>query len=421
MKILVIGGGGREHALCYSLRKSPRVSEVVCAPGNAGIAQIATCIDIGVTQVDELVAYAKESGVNLTIVGPEASLAVGVVDVFRNHGLPIVGPTRAAARLESSKSFAKEIMSQGQVPTAAYKLCANRNEVESYCSDHGLPLVLKADGLASGKGVFVVHTQEELESAIFQLYNVLGVEEVVVEEFLQGFEVSCIFASNGNALVPLAPAHDYKRLLDNDQGPNTGGMGSVCPTPRISDELLQWIEIHCAQPIIDVMKERGEQFVGFLYAGLMIDPDRRPEEGVRVLEYNTRLGDPECQSILVRLESDPVELFEWMSGQNENKPVVQWSADTAVCVVIASDGYPENVKTGDEITGLDLVSLIPDVTIFHASTVRGENGSLQSGGGRTLCVVGKGSDSEAVRSSVYKAVDLLQLRGRRVRRDVGVS
>lgn len=421
MKILVIGGGGREHALCYSLRKSPQVSEVVCAPGNAGIAEIATCIDIGVTQVDELVVYAKDSGVNLTVVGPEASLAVGVVDAFREHGLAIVGPTRSAARLESSKSFAKEIMSQGKVPTAAYKLCADRNEVESFCSDHGLPLVLKADGLASGKGVFVVHTQEELEKAIFQLYSVLGVEAVVVEEFLEGFEVSCIFASNGTSLIPLAPAHDYKRLLDNDEGPNTGGMGSVCPTPRIGSELLQWIETHCAQPIIDVMKERGEQFVGFLYAGLMINPDCRPEEGVRVLEYNTRLGDPECQSILVRLESDAVELFEWMSGQNENKPVVQWSTDTAVCVVIASDGYPENVKTGDEITGLDLVSLIPDVTVFHASTVRGSDGSLQSGGGRTLCVVAKGSDSVAVRSSVYKAVDLLQLRGRRVRRDIGVS
>lgn len=421
MKILVIGGGGREHALCQSLSKSASVKEIICAPGNVGIAEIAKCIDIGVTQIDELVAYALNNGVDLTVVGPEASLALGVVDAFQREALPIVGPTRAAAKLESSKSFAKEIMSKAQVPTADYRLCKDRQELEAHCGIHGLPLVLKVDGLASGKGVFVVHTDEELKAAISQLYDVLQADSVVVEDFLQGFEVSCIFASNGKSVIPLAPAHDYKRLQENDEGPNTGGMGSVCPTPRIGEELLEWIKEHCAQPIIEVMRERGEPFVGFLYAGLMIDPTMPPEKGIRVLEYNTRLGDPECQAICARLESDPVELFEWISGRSDTEPLVRWSNDVTVCVVIASDGYPENVKKGDAITGLELVSLVPDVSVLHAATVRDAAGTLQSGGGRTLCLVAKGKDLESARATVYKAVDLVQLRGRRVRRDIGAT
>lgn len=420
MKVLVVGGGAREHALCHSLSKSPRVSEVFCAPGNAGIAAVASCVPISPTDVQQLLEFADEKSVALTVVGPEVALAEGIVDTFRSAGLPIIGPTRLASMLETSKSFAKDVMVEAGVPTAKYQVFTERAELEAYCYEQGAPIVLKADGLASGKGVFVITDNSEMEPAIQQLFDVLGAEQVVAEELLEGFEVSCIFASNGISVVPLLPAHDYKRLRDGDEGPNTGGMGAVCPTPRIDDELQRWIEAHCAQPIIDTMSKRGTPFTGFLYAGLMINPNLPPQEGVKVLEYNTRLGDPECQAILLSLESDIVELLEWMSGENADLPKLCWSDNTAICVVIASDGYPENVQKGDRITGLELVSLVPHITVFHASTYRDIHGVLCSGGGRTLSIVAQTGDLQECRASVYKAVDLIQMRGRRVRRDVGV-
>jgi phosphoribosylamine--glycine ligase len=280
--------------------------------------------------------------------------------------------------------------------------------------------VLKADGLASGKGVFVIQHEQDFDDAFASLFGSLKAERVVVEEFLAGVEVSCIFASNGEDLIPLAPAHDYKRLMDEDLGPNTGGMGSVCPSPRISGAELEWIQERCAAPILKEMKKRGTPFKGFLYAGLMVptDPAQRPE-GIRVLEYNTRLGDPECQSILVRLVSAPVELFEWIAGVRGEKPTVQWSNLTSVCVVVASNGYPENVITGDEIVGAELASLVPGVVVFHAATVRNERGALVCAGGRTLSIVGIGESQESARRSAYKAVDMIQLRGNRTRRDIG--
>jgi phosphoribosylamine--glycine ligase len=248
----------------------------------------------------------------------------------------------------------------------------------------------------------------------------LRAERVVVEEFLDGVEVSCIFACNGDDLIPLAPAHDYKRLRDNDEGPNTGGMGSVCPSPRITGAELEWIQEGCAAPILVEMARRGTPFSGFLYAGLMVPRDtaRRPE-GIRVLEYNTRLGDPECQSILVRLASEPVDLFQWIAGVQKEKPTLAWRDEVSTCVVVASDGYPEGVSKGDEVVGVDLAVLVPDAIVFHASTSVNERGRLVSNGGRTLSVVGLGGDVEASRRVAYKAVDLIQLRGRRVRRDIG--
>ena len=420
MKVLVVGGGAREHALCHSLSNSPRVSEVFCAPGNAGIAAVASCIPISSTDVRRLLEFAQERSVELTVIGPEASLAEGIVDTFRSAGLAVVGPTRAASMLETSKSFAKDVMVEAGVPTAKYQVFSEKSELEAYCFEQGAPIVLKADGLASGKGVFVINDDSEMKPAIQQLFDSLGAERVVAEELLEGFEVSCIFASNGMSVVPLLPAHDYKRLKDGDEGPNTGGMGAVCPTPRIDEELQRWIEAYCAQPIIDTMNKRGTPFTGFLYAGLMINPNLPLQEGVKVLEYNTRLGDPECQAILLSLESDIVELLEWMSGANAHSPKLRWSSNTTVCVVIASDGYPENVQKGDQITGLELVSLVPNITVFHASTYRDTAGMLCSGGGRTLSVVAQSGDLQEGRASVYKAVDLVQMRGRRVRRDIGV-
>lgn len=420
MKVLVIGSGAREHAICWRLKSSPQVSEIFCAPGNPGIAAVATCLPIGVSAVDELLAAAVERGIDLTVVGPEAALAVGIVDAFEAKGLRIVGPSRVAAQLETSKAFAKEVMVAAGVPTAEYQVFTNRKDVEDFCQKRGVPLVLKADGLASGKGVFVIKDDSDFREAIDTLFGSLRAESVVIEDFLEGVEVSCIFACNGDDAIPLAPAHDYKRLSDNDEGPNTGGMGSVCPTPRISDADLGWIRERCALPILATMKARGTPFRGFLYAGLMVATGKPREQGVKVLEYNTRLGDPECQSIMVRLVSDPVELYEWMSGARQNAPALQWSPKVATCVVIASDGYPEAPRKGDEITGLELAGLVPNTVVFHASTARGESSRIVSGGGRTLSVVGIGNSVTEARSVAYKSVDVIQLRGRRVRRDIGL-
>ncbi len=420
MKVLVVGSGAREHAICWRLAISKHVSHVTCAPGNAGIATCAEVVPVAATAVNELLALVQEKGIDLTVVGPEVALEAGIVDLFQAHGKAIAGPSKAAALLESSKAFAKEVMVAAGVPTASYEVFTAERELRDYCHKKGAPLVLKADGLASGKGVFVVTDATEFESAFQQLFGPLHAERVVVEEFLDGVEVSCIFACNGRDLIPLAPAHDYKRLRDNDEGPNTGGMGSVCPSPRISGAELEWIQERCAAPILTEMAKRGNPFSGFLYAGLMVprDPSRRPE-GIRVLEYNTRLGDPECQAILVRLTSEPTELFQWIAGVRNEKPTLSWRKEVSTCVVIASDGYPEGVAKGDEIVGIDLAGLVPDAIVFHASTSANEKGRLVSNGGRTLSVVGLGNDVESSRRVAYKAVDLIQLRGRRVRRDIG--
>jgi phosphoribosylamine--glycine ligase len=373
-----------------------------------------------VTAIDELLAAAKKDGVSLVVVGPEAALALGVVDQFSKAGLPIVGPTKAAALLESSKSFAKEVMLEAGVPTARHEVCSSADQLRELCKTRGAPLVLKADGLASGKGVFVILNDQDFAPAIESLFGSLRAEKVVVEEYLSGFEVSCIFASNGREVLALAPAHDYKRLNDGDTGPNTGGMGSVCPTPRITAADLQWIQEHCAQPIIDTMSNRGTPFCGFLYAGLMIDPTKPREQGVKVLEYNTRLGDPECQSIMACLASDPVSLYQWMAGSVDQKPTLQWNPAVATCVVVASDGYPEAPVQGDRILGLEHSGMIANTVVFHASTKRDANGELVSTGGRTLSVVALGDTLDSSRASAYKVIDMLQLRGRRVRRDIGL-
>jgi phosphoribosylamine--glycine ligase len=421
MKVLVVGSGAREHALCWRIGRSQQVSKVYCAPGNAGIAGCAELVALAPTATGELLAFVQEQGIQLTVVGPEVALEAGIVDLFEAAGCTIVGPSRAAAQLETSKAFAKEVMVASGVPTASYSVFTSRGDLERYCTSKGAPLVLKADGLASGKGVFVIQDAADFSDAFEALFTSLKAERVVVEEFLSGVEVSCIFASNGTDLVPLAPAHDYKRIYEDDQGPNTGGMGSVCPSPRIDDADLSWIQEYCAAPILREMAKRGTPFKGFLYAGLMVpvSPVGRTA-GIRVLEYNTRLGDPECQSILARLASDPIALFEWMAGARAEKPTLSWDPRVSTCVVIASDGYPEKPIKGDVIEGVDLVGLVPDSLIFHAATSRDERGKLVCNGGRTLSVVGLGADHQRARDVAYKAVDLIQLRGRRVRRDIGL-
>ena len=420
MKVLVIGSGAREHAIAWCAASSPRVTKVFCAPGNPGVGAVAQLLPIKATDTEGLLKAVIDHQIGITVVGPEVALEAGVVDLFQANGKVIVGPTKAAAMLESSKAFAKEVMVEAGVPTASYEVFSSRKDLEQHCATQGAPLVLKADGLASGKGVFVIEEASQFAPAIEALYESLKAERVVAEEFLRGVEVSCIFAANGSEVIPLAPAHDYKRLSDNDQGPNTGGMGSVCPTPRISESELAWIQEHCAAPILRVMRERGAPFRGFLYAGLMVptDPAKRPS-GIRVLEYNTRLGDPECQAILARLASDPIELFEWIAGVSDKRPQLVWKREVSTCVVIASDGYPEAPVKGDEVRGLEFAALVPDTVVFHAATNTDSHGNIVSGGGRTLTVVGLGSDYQASRGAAYKVVDLVQLRGRRVRRDIG--
>lgn len=427
MKVLVVGSGSREHAICWKLAKSPKVSQVICSPGNPGIGEVAALASVAVTDAHGMLELAQREKVELVVVGPEAALAAGVVDTLRAAGFAVAGPTQRAAQIEASKAFAKEIMDKAGVPTASYHVFTEEAPLREYCARVGAPLVLKADGLASGKGVFVITEESQFDDALSQLFGGLKADKVVAEEFLEGVEVSCIFATNGESVIPLAPAHDYKRLLDNDMGPNTGGMGSVCPSPRISQEELDWVQSTIAQKMVVTMRDMGIPFSGFLYAGLMV-PDRAQREmgldewlkGVRVLEFNARLGDPECQAILVRLSSDLVDLCEWIAGGSQT-PEVTWSGAVSTCVVVASDGYPENVVTGDRIDGLELVSLVPGCAVFHAATKRNENGRLVTAGGRTLSVVGVGNGYEEARGIAYKGVDLIQMRGRRVRRDIGAE
>lgn len=423
MNILVIGSGGREHAMCWRLKKSPSVNELYCAPGNPGIETVAKCIDIAVDDIQGLLQFAKEQNIDLTVVGPEYPLTLGVADTFRANGLRIFGPNKDAAQIEGSKSFAKKVMQDAGVPTARYTVLTTQKEATDYLKKYGAPIVLKADGLASGKGVHVCMTEDAARKAINALFPDPSEEyRVVCEEYLEGVEISYIIATDGENIVPMAPSHDYKRIFDNDEGPNTGGMGSVCPTPRFTEADEEFVIYNVMVPTIAQMKKQGTPFSGFLYAGLMKGPDGR----INVIEFNARLGDPETQSIMRRLESDFAQILNMLSappGQTkhiESLPRVKWSKEVAVCLVAASDGYPDSPKAGDEITGLELTESIPNAIVFHAGTKR--NGSkLVTAGGRVLGITGIGGDLETARREAYKAADLIQYRGRQLRRDVGLS
>lgn len=424
MKVLVIGSGGREHAICWKIRQSPKVSQVYCAPGNPGIGMVARCIDIKVDDLQGLLTFAKENAIDLTVVGPEYPLTLGLVDLFRAEGVRIFGATKAAAELEGSKSFAKKIMVEAGVPTARYHVVYTRDEAESYINTHGAPVVLKADGLASGKGVFVCKTKEEAISALPSLFPAQGGgHRVVIEEFLEGIEVSYIVATDGENIIPMAPSHDYKRIFDKDEGPNTGGMGSVCPTPRLTEDEEESVIYDVMVPVISTMKQRGTPFSGFLYAGIMKGADGR----LNVLEFNTRLGDPETQSIMRRLKSDLAEVLYMLSeppGEEsrliEDLKDLEWSSETSVCLVLASEGYPDAPKTGDEVTGLHLTEILPGTVVFHAGTVM-EGDKIVTSGGRVFGVTATGPDLETARANAYKAADLVQFRGRQIRRDIGLQ
>ena len=420
MNLLVIGGGGREHALAWKLAQSPRAGRVFVAPGNAGTAREPGLANVAATGVAELVAFAQREHVQLTVVGPEAPLAAGVVDAFRAAGLAVFGPTRAAAQLESSKDYAKDFMVRHRIPTAAHRTFTDAAEARDYVAARGAPIVVKADGLAAGKGVVVAATVAEAEAAIdgMLLGNALGAAgaRVVVEDFLAGEEASFIVMVDGRNVLPLASSQDHKRLLDGDQGPNTGGMGAYSPAPVVTPEVHARIMREVILPSVAGMAADGIPYTGFLYAGVMIDPTGAP----RVLEFNCRLGDPETQPILFRLKSDLVELLLHGVAGTLDQAHAEWDRRTALGVVLAAHGYPDAPRRGDRIDGLERIDAAthPDCHVFHAGTAQ-DGGAVVVNGGRVLCVTALGDSVRQAQRAAYGAIAEVSFAGMQFRRDIG--
>jgi phosphoribosylamine---glycine ligase len=408
-RVLVVGAGGREHALVRTLQRSPRAPEVLCTPGNAGIVRDGVeCLPDG-----DVVAAAQEREIDLVVVGPEAPLVAGLVDALSAAGVRAFGPTRAAARIEGSKAYAKELMRDCGVPTAAHVMFRDRDEAAAHLACASYPAVLKADVLAAGKGVIIAKDEREAREAIDVFFGEkrFGETEVVLEEFLEGEELSLLALCDGERAVPLAPAQDYKRIFDGDEGPNTGGMGSYSPVPGIDAQRTREIAGQVHQPIVDELRRRGTPFHGVLYAGLMIAPDG----AVKVLEYNARFGDPETQAVLPRLRSDLLDLLDASStGGGLAGVEPEWSSDWAVTVVLASGGYPESSSTGDVISGLDAVE---GADVFHAGTAE-RGGEIVTAGGRVLSVTGLGGTPGEARDRAYAAAERIEFDGRQMRTDI---
>jgi phosphoribosylamine--glycine ligase len=422
MKLLVIGNGGREHALAWKLAQSPRTQRVYVAPGNGGITRASGLENLPITDLINLRNWALAEKIDLTVVGPEAALAAGVVDDFLAHGLRIFGPTRAAAQLESSKAFSKAFMQRHGIPTARYETFTDANDARAYIRQQGAPIVVKADGLAGGKGVVVAQTTQEALTAIDDIMgtNSLGIKynegrpRVVIEEFLQGEEASFIALVDGKNVLPLATSQDHKRLLDNDQGPNTGGMGAYSPAPVITPDVHARIMREIITPTVRGMAEEGKPFTGFLYAGLMIDASGHP----KTLEFNVRLGDPETQSILMRMQSDLLNTLLAATDGKIDTAHMQWDHRTALGVVLAAEGYPSEPRKGSPITGLDKAQ-DPNVTVFHAGTARNDAGQIYTAGGRVLCVTALADTVRQARGRAYAIVNAIQFDGMQYRTDIG--
>ena len=416
MKLLVIGNGGREHALAWKLAQSPKVAIVYVATGNAGTAAEPKLRNLALTSHADLIAFCQQENIAFTVVGPEAPLAAGIVDDFRAVGLPIFGPTRAAAQLESSKDFAKAFMQRHGIPTAQYQTFENAPAAHDYVNQKGAPIVIKADGLAAGKGVIVAMTLDEAHAAIddMLLSNKMGNAgaRVVIEDFLQGEEASFIVMSDGDNVLPMATSQDHKRLLDGDKGLNTGGMGAYSPAPVVSEAVYQRVMDEIILPTVRGMKVDGIEFTGFLYAGLMIDAAGAP----RTIEFNCRFGDPETQPIMSRLDSDLVDLIEAALNRKLDGAHAKWKPQTAVGVVLAAQNYPDTPKKGDVIHGIDAANQIGKV--FHAGTTVNERGEVVTNGGRVLCVVGLGDDVAAAKQRAYQALAEVQFDGMQYRTDI---
>ena len=418
MNILVIGGGGREHALAWCLSKSSKADKVFVAPGNGGTARSERLNNVDLKTPEELLQFAKDEQIALTVVGPEAPLAAGVVDAFRAEGLAIFGPTQEAAQLESSKDFAKAFMVRHHIPTASYASFTEAEPAHAYVEQQGAPIVIKADGLAAGKGVVVAMTLEEAHQAIDDMlggqFGQAGAL-VVIEEFLEGEEASFIVMCDGKTILPLASSQDHKRQLDGDRGPNTGGMGAYSPAPIVNDVIHERILSEVVIPTIEGMQADGIEYTGFLYAGVMIgegDDETRP---IKVLEFNCRLGDPETQPILMRVKNDFVDLFEAATQGQLDEVEIDWDPRSAIGVVLASHNYPAEPRTGDVITGLPQDN--DEVMVFHAGT-KLQNDEIVTSGGRVLCVTALGESIQEARSKAYAAIEGIKYDGMQFRKDI---
>jgi phosphoribosylamine--glycine ligase len=418
MKVLVVGNGGREHALAWKIGQSPRVEQVFVAPGNAGTALEAENVAIAATDVPKLVDFARQNKIALTVVGPESALAVGLVDALQDAGLKAFGPSRAAAELESSKVFCKNLLRHADVPTAEYRVFQSAKSAITYLRDRDdVPVVVKADGLAAGKGVVVCNNREQALAAVDRIATQMEFGEagaqLVIEERLHGHEASVLAITDGQTLITLPPCQDHKAAYDGDTGPNTGGMGAYCPTPLLTDELLAKLEEKVLVPTIHQMKRSRRPFRGVLYAGLMIT-----SQGVKVLEYNVRFGDPECQPLLMRLKSDIVDLLEaTVDGRLAEISPPEWDPRPAVCVVMASEGYPGKYETGAPIRGLDDAAKLTDVKVFHAGTAE-KDGQVITTGGRVLGVTALGTSISAAKLQAYTAVKSIRFSGAWCRKDI---
>ena len=419
MRVLIVGQGAREHALAWAVAQSPRVERLYCAPGNVGIAQVAECVTVARGGGADLADWAAENRVDLTIVGPEAPLVSGIADAFAARGLRLVGPSRAAAEIEGSKVFAKELMRRWGIPTAAYRVFDDPASARAYARSQELPVVIKADGLAAGKGVTVARDWETVDAAIRaimeeQVFGEAG-RRVIIEEFLPGREVSVLALTDGQTVVPLVPARDHKRVGDGDTGPNTGGMGAFSPVPDVTPEILERVQREILEPTVRALAQEGRPYRGVLYAGLMLT-----DVGPKVVEFNCRLGDPEAQVVLPRLAGDWLAVFDALADGRLHEVRLEWRREAAVCVVLASKGYPGDYETGFPIHGLEDAAAEPGVVVFHAATRRAGD-EFVTAGGRVLAVTALGDDLAAARERAYRAAGLIRFEGMHYRRDIAKS
>lgn len=419
MDILVIGGGGREHAIVWALAKSPKADKIYCAPGNAGIGQLADCVPIAVSEFDKLAAFAVEKQVGLIVVGPDDPLADGIVDAFDATGIPVFGPRKNAAEIEGSKTFMKDLLHKYGIPTAAYAKFDNYEEALAYLRQQGAPIVVKADGLAAGKGVTVARTIEEAEQALSDIMQskVFGDagSRVVIEEFLEGQEMSILAFVDGETVKPMSAAQDHKPAYDGDLGPNTGGMGTYSPLPHIQPSIIEEAIETIIKPTAKAMVAEGRPFRGVLFAGLMITPDGKP----KTIEFNARFGDPETQVVLPRLKTDLLDVFLAAVNGNLADLELEWSDEAAVCVILASGGYPASYPKGIAITGLENEQ--DGTIVFHAGTSRDADGTWRTNGGRVLGVVGLGADIASARAKAYERAEAIAFEGKQNRTDIALK
>ena len=418
MKVLIVGSGGREHAIAWKVAQSPKVDKIYCAPGNAGIAEYAECVPISAMEFDKLAAFAKEHGVDLTVIGMDDPLVGGIVDVFEAQGLRVFGPRKNAAILEGSKAFSKDLMKKYNIPTAAYETFTDPYKALEYLQTAKMPIVLKADGLALGKGVLICNTLEEAQAGVKEImedkkFGSAG-NQMVIEEFMTGREVSVLSFVDGDTIRIMTSSQDHKRALDGDQGLNTGGMGTFSPSPFYTKEVDEFCKKYIYQPSVDAMKKEGRTFKGIIFFGLMLT-----EDGPKVLEYNARFGDPETQVVLPRMKNDIMEVFEACIDGTLNQIELEFEDNAAVCVVLASDGYPVKYEKGFKIHGLEKFKDADGYYVFHAGTKFDEDGDIVTNGGRVLGVTAKGKDLKEARANAYKATEWIDFANKYMRHDIG--